>query len=272
MIEIGDVLQLETKTRDAAGALADGGAVTAVVTLPTGATVNVTGQIVHTPGTGIYLVNYTTTVEGPHAVTWIVTGTNAGTYGEMFYVTGTAQALGIVSLSEVKNHLRINRTQDDEKLRDLIAEASDICESSEGTGITWRRTVVIGELHTPDDNGSITLDRTPVTSLTAITIGGQAVSVADFDVSAGILYPAAGYFTSSSRRNTVVVDYVAGGGPIPARVRGGVLEMVRYLYGSYRGGSNLPRTEEPDYTTQSGYLIPNRVKMAWQSASGTGLG
>jgi len=68
---------------------------------------------------------------------------------------------------------------------------------------------------------------------------------------------------------SISVDYVAGQSFIPPLVRDGVLEMIRHLYGLHRGGSKLPRQEEPDYTASLAYLVPNRVKYAWQAyASG----
>lgn len=275
MTELGDPLpDLGIDVFDESGSASDGGAVSVIitrdgVTLASGGPAGTGGTLltITHPGTGLYSTSYTPLVTGEIVVRWIVTGANAGVQTIVYTVEDPA--VGIVGLGEVKQVLRINRTADDEILNRIILEASDLCESPEGSGKTWRRTVVTDEVHTAS-GGAVYLQRFPVASITSITIDGTAQTVADYDVSSGgILTNQSGFY--SSRSNTMKVSYVAGGGPVPAAIRGGVLEMVRYLYGQYRGGSNLPRTEEPDYTTQSGYLIPNRVKMAWRSNKAVGF-
>lgn len=277
MTELGDPLpNLGIDVYNAAGALENGGGVSVNITrdgvqLAGGgpATAGGTALTITNPSAGVYTVSptYTPLVTGEIVARWIVTGANAGV--ETIVYTVEDPAVGIVGLGEVKNVLRINRTADDAILNRIILEASDLCESPEGSGKCWRRTVVTDEVHTAG-GGAVYLQRFPVASITSITIDGISQTVADYDVSSGgILTSQSGFY--SSRSNTMKVSYVAGGGPVPAAIRGGVLEMVRYLYGQYRGGSNLPRTEEPDYTTQSGYLIPNRVKMAWRSDKAVGF-
>lgn len=264
MIEVGDVVPgLAISLFDAGGVPADGGAVACTVTLPDASTVALTGSITH-PATGVYRVVYTAAVTGLHAINWTVTGANAGAYNDVFVVE--SPAVGLVSLAETKAHLRITRTQDDEILRSLILIASDAAEGPEGTNQIWHRRVITGEQH--DAANYIQLTRAPITSVTAIRVDGNTQDLTGFDIflSTGEIYPYAGWGFSSTRRNSVAVDYVAGSNTrVPPMVRDGVLEMIRHLYGMHRGGSNLPRQEEPDYTTQVGYLIPNRVAMAWRA-------
>jgi hypothetical protein len=264
MIEVGDVVTLSTKVYNGATppALEDGGAVTCTVTSEIdNVSLSVT-PILH-PGTGQYSGTFTVLQPGAHDVVWTVTGANAGTLVDVFVVE--QPMVGIVGLAETKAYLRITRTNDDEILRSLILTASDLCEGPEGTGRTWRRTVVTGELVTGTGDSIVTARR-PVKSLTALSIDGVAQTVGSYDVDNWRIYNPNGVFSSSTRLRNVVVSYVAGGDPVPAGVRDGVLEMVRHLYAMHRGGSNLPRQEEPDYTESAGYLIPNRVKMAWQQA------
>jgi uncharacterized phiE125 gp8 family phage protein len=264
MIELGDVVpNLAITVTDASTppVAADGGSVVAVITLPDGVT-TVTPPVQH-PATGQYRVQYVATVTGLHMITWTITGLNAGGFNDTFVVE--SPATGLVSLAEVKTHLRITRTQDDEILRSLILAASDACESAEGTNRLWHRRVITGEQH--DVSGYITLTHRPVQSITAIRLDGVAQDLSGFDLfaSTGEIYAANG-LVGSIRRNSVSIDYVAGQNTtVPPLVRDGVLEMVRHLYGLHRGGSNLPRQEEPDYTTSVGYLIPNRVAMAWRA-------
>lgn len=268
-IVIGQAVpDLAIEVYNSAGTLQNAGAVSLQITLDGATLATLTPD---NPAAGKYQVTtYVAAASGLHTAVWTLTGANAGSRVQGFYVDSSAGSVGIVSLAEVKNHLKITQNTYDDKLMDLILEASSLCESSEGTGITWRRTVVTAEVHTA--GGPFVVHRRPITSLTSITVDGVAGNVADydFDSDTGIVTPY-GTTLSSTRARNVSISYVAGGGPIPRAVRGGVLELVRYLYGIYRGGSGLPRTAEPDYTQMAGYLVPNRVASAWQSYSGIGF-
>jgi uncharacterized phage protein (predicted DNA packaging) len=275
MIELGDPLpDLGIDVYDETGSPSDGGAVSLNITrdgvqLAGGGPGSAGGTLltITHPGAGQYTSSYTPLVTGQLVARWVVTGANAGAKTTLYEVEDPA--VGIVGLDEVKQHLRINRIADDEILDRLILEASDLCESTQGTGKTWRRTVVTDEVHNAN-GAAIYLHRSPVTSITAITVDGVSQDVSAVDVtSGGILTSLTGFY--SSRPGTMKVSYVAGGGPVPSAIRGGVLEMVRYLYGMHRGGSNLPRQEEPDFNVQAGYLLPNRVKMAWRSDDALGF-
>lgn len=264
MIEVGDVVTISTKVYDGSTppVLADGGVVSCVVTSEVD-NIPLTITPISHPGLGLYSGTFTVLQPGAHDVVWTVTGANAGTLADVFVVE--QPQVGIVGLAETKTYLRISRTNDDEILRGLILAASDLCEGPEGTGRTWRRTVVTNEVHSGGSD-SIVTNKRPVKSLTSITIDGVSQTVSNYDVDTWRVFNSYGVFSSSTRRNNVSISYVAGGVPVPAGVRDGVLEMVRHLYAMHRGGSNLPRQEEPDYTVQLGYLIPNRVKMAWLQA------
>lgn len=274
MIEVGDPLPDLglTITDPVTGLPADGGAVSLSITLPDQTTVSSPAPLtVQHPATGSYSSSYVTTQPGQHKVVWTVTGANAGVYEDWPYVDNQQ---GIVSLAEARQHLRLARTNDDEIIRTLILAASSACESPEGTNTVWRRTAVTSEEHSSDEGpGSIQLFRTPVLAITQVVVDGSLWSATDYDLnkSSGRLYAVNGYFPGN-RRNNVVVSYIAGSATVPALVRDGVLEMVRHLYATHRGGSGIPRQEEPDYTQQAGYLIPNRVAMAWRAFEGTGLG
>lgn len=262
------VPDLAIEVYNSSGALANPGSAQLVITLDGTTLATLTPD---NPSTGkLQVTTYIAASSGPHVATWVLSGVNAGQQVQNFYVESATGAVGIVSLAEVKNHLRITQNTYDDKLNDLILEASSLCESSEGTGITWRRTVVTNEIHSAD--GPFTVNRRPITSLTAISVDGVAGNIADydFDSGTGIVTPY-NVTISGTRQRNVSISYVAGGGAIPHSIRGGTLEMVRHLYSMYRGGSGLPRTAEPDFNQVAGYLIPNRVLMAWQSHSGVGF-
>lgn len=268
MITVGDPIpNLALEVRDANGALANGGAVTLTITLPDGTT---TSPAVSNTGTGLYSAAYTAAQLGEHGVSWLVTGANACALTDSFDVE--SPAVGLVSLTETKAFLRITRPDDDEALQSIILMASDIAESAEGTGKVWRRTVVTNEIH--DGGGdSITTNLRPVQSLTSISIDGVGGSVADYDVSKWRIRSPYSTFGTGDRGGSVSISYVAGARVVPAGLRIGVLEHIRWLYGMHRGGTNLPRQGEPDYRTDNfGYLIPNRVASSYRAYKDTGLG
>lgn len=271
MITVGDPVPLALEVRDASGALANGGVVTLTITAPDGSTS--TPAVSNTAGTGLYAPTSPVLASqfGEHLVSWLVTGANACAFTDSYDVE--SPAAGIVSLAEAKAFLRITRPDDDEILQSVILMASDICESAEGTGQIWRRTVVTNEIHDGGGN-SITTNKRPVRSLTAISVDGVVASVADYDVSSWRIRSPYSTFGSGDRGGSVSLSYVAGpAGPVPAGLRIGVLEHIRWLYGMHRGGTNLPRQGEPDYRTDNfGYLIPNRVATSYRAFQDSGLG
>lgn len=283
MIEVGDPLpDLGIDVFDPNGVLAAGGAVSVAIyadrrggtVLASGGAVSVGGTalVVSNPSTGKYTSAYTPLVSGTLVVVWTVTGANAGVNVSTYTVEDPD--FGIVSLAEVKAALKISRADTDDRLKAAILAASDLCEGPEGTGLTWRRTLVTNELQSGGVS-SFQLSRNPVISITSVTVDGTAVAATDYDLNpaTGRMFAVGGEWGWSGRRFNIAVSYVAGrAGPTPAGVREGTIEMVRHLMAASRGGSGIPRQEEPDYTAgTSGYLIPNRVVTAWRAASGVGL-
>jgi hypothetical protein len=106
MYEIGDPVTLTVLVKDSTGTPANAGTMNLAITLPDGTAGTVTNPV--TGVAGAYSYVYTTTTSGSHIATWTATGANAGVYVDTFHVELEPQ--GMVSLSEVKAHLRINRT------------------------------------------------------------------------------------------------------------------------------------------------------------------
>jgi hypothetical protein len=266
--ELGDPVTLTTLVKDSSGTPANAGSMNLAITLPDGTAGTVTNPVTGTAG--VYTYVYTATATGAHVATWTATGANAGVYVDTFHVEQQPQ--GIVSLSEVKMKLRITRTSDDELLRSLILTASTLAEGPEGTGQVWRRQTVTNEKHN-GGGSSIIPFRRPVQSLTSITIDGVTGVAADYDVETWRITSGNGVtIGDSNRRQNVLITYVVGSNAIPPSLRDAVIELVRHFYGITRGGTNLPRQEEPDFTTSAGYLIPNRVTMAFRAHQDSGLG
>jgi hypothetical protein len=218
---------------------------------------------------GTYAFNYTTQMPGLHRFTVSATGGFLGADvlelgGDVFDVIADDVA-GIVGLQETREHLRLSPSDDDETLRAFILTASDLCEAY--TGRIWRRTAIDDEAH--DGGGCyLQLRRQPVLEISAAAENGVAVSSYTLNPRLGRLYR--GTATADSQwlpgRQIVTVSYVAGppDGLVPPRLRHGVLECVRHLWESRRGGSGIPRQgPDTEWVPILGYSIPRRVAELW---------
>lgn len=104
--DLGDIVELTATVRDAAGALADAGAMTCTIALPDATTT----VVAHTnPSTGKYAATYTPTQLGPHLAVWQATGTNAGLFRTTFTVTNGVAVEPLVSPERVaaKGHVAL---------------------------------------------------------------------------------------------------------------------------------------------------------------------
>jgi len=253
--DVGDQVPLAVTVKDATGALADAGAMTLVVTAPDGTTSS--PSITHS-GTGAYSATYAPTQLGQHRVAWTATGTNASAFTDAFSVDGQT---GIVSLAAVRAHLGITSTVTDERLREHLLLASEMCESY--TRRTYRQTTVT-ELH---DGGTdtILLRRSPVQSVTSVTVSGGLVAAADWtaDLTGCLIRrntsSGSAYWVGGNQNVSVV--YVAGATSVPWKVRQACLELVRHLWDSQRGGYSIPKQQGAgdDWDPRQGYSVPRRV-------------
>jgi hypothetical protein len=260
--DLGDIYAITVETRDEDGELANTGSVEVVVRLPTGASMSSVPMAL--ASTGRYEYDFPTTLAGLHSWEATAAGAVEGTYVDTFVVTSGSD-VGIVGLQEAREHLRFSATDDDELLRGFILVASELCEAY--TGRAWRRTVVSGEVH--DGGGCfLQLRRQPIVEVTAAAENGAAVTQYTLDPRKGRLYR--GTATADSQwlpgRQIITVSYVAGppDGTVPAKVRHGVLECIRHLWESRRGGSGIPRQgPDTEWVPILGYSIPRRVAEMW---------
>lgn len=262
--DVGDLFPITVLTYDEDGEPANTGSVEVVVTLPDGTALPSVPMTVS--GTGRYEYDFPTTVAGLHAWEATAAGAIEGVYVDTFLVVGAAE-VGLVSLDEARAHLRMSATAtgDDELLRGYILVASDLCEAY--TNQVWRRTTVTGEVH---DGGrrALQLRRRPVVEVTAASEGGTAVTNYVLNARTGRLYR--GTATSPDcwldGRQSVLVTYTAGpvDGVLPAKLRHGVLECIRHLWESRRGGTGVPRQgPDTEWVPILGYSIPRRVAENW---------
>lgn len=253
MFDVGDPVPLAVTVLAPSGAPGDATAVTCTVTLPDGAAAAL--AVTH-DGTGLYSALYVPTQVGRHVVRWVATGTNASAFTDVFLVADSLAPL--VSLSDLRTHLRKGSTASDEELRWHALVATELAE--EWLGYVVRRTAVTGEQH---DGGrsAVLLLRGPVESVTAVTVAGTALASTAWklDRTAGILHHAYGTFGGSTL--DVVVDYVAAPTSGLHRYSQGVREIVRHLWDTQRGGSQIPRQQGAgdEWASESGWSVPRRV-------------
>lgn len=167
MYDVGDVVPLGLSVTDADGVPAAGGAVVLTIGLPDGT--SVTPPV--TPGeTGQYTVDYLAVMEGHHSVSWVVTGSNATAYSDVFNVREITEQLN--SLASTKEQLGITTSVHDNRLRMFIAAAAVAIEDHTGHAII-RRTIT--ERHRRV-RGSLILKKTPALSITSVATVDGSVS------------------------------------------------------------------------------------------------
>lgn len=161
--------------------------------------------------------------------------------------------MSALSLEEARDHLNANGTTiTDDKLQGFIDAAEAYISKQVGPLVPTTITE-----HLVGAHGSLTLNTTPVISLTSITpVGGTAADLTYVDAGrlSGVLTWDVGGLPRHLRHSVV---YVAGWDPLPADLLLAVKEMLRHLWSSQRGGTVRPGAQQD--TTMAGYLVPNMV-------------
>lgn len=230
--DLGDVATLAVQIKDSTGTLANAGALAATITLPDGTT---TTPTVSNPSTGNYQISYVTTQLGRHGIRWVATGANAGAFTDVFEVSDPA-FWPIVSLADMKTHLNITSTTDDEELRFMISVATNIAENYCNRALT-RQTVV----ETRDGGGtSIILFQPPVLSISSIVENTTTLAASDYttDLASGIVYRGSqiARLPFFPGRQNITVTYVAGYTNPPPMAQHTVKEIVRWLWQTSQQG------------------------------------
>lgn len=248
MIEVGETYSSTAfYVRDPDGNLDDAGSATYTMTLPSGF-VQAPAPLAH-DATGTYSFDYLTAVEGRHSFTVTATGGVLGGLvkklgGDAFHVDSSTTAVQLVGLTEVKQYLDkdLERTEDDEELREFIAAASNLVE--EETRLWHRATIT--ERCTP--TSVIFLSSLPVVSLTSVEQGATTFDVGSYRLTPGGGVAAAYGWTwapwaLTASLDDVVVTYEAGETVVPPAVRQAVLITVADAWESQRGAAGLPLAE-----------------------------
>jgi hypothetical protein len=255
--DLGAVVPLGTTVRDAAGALANAGAMALTVTLPDQTTVAVAP--VAPTATGVYAYDYPTVQPGRHVVRWVASGVNAGAYTDSFDVREAAPP-GILSLSDAKAHLNIVSSAHDDELRGWIEAVTAAVEVFTGPVVV--RTVV--EDHDVRAARTLALRQPPVLSLTSVApilTGGITYTVGEFslDGGSGIVQLLAGGTVAGPLR----VTYVAGRRIVPAAITAAAKIILQHLWRTQQGPGRPQRGVDDFDVTEPipglGYAIPNRA-------------
>jgi hypothetical protein len=262
--DLGDVAALGVTILDAAGNAANATTVVATIIAPDGTS---TTPTVTNSGTGLYDVAYTPVQYGRYTIRWTATGTNASAYADEFTVRDFTH-LGIVSLDEVKDHLNITRTDQDEEIRRFIDAGTDLAESY--VGCVLGRQSFASEKY--DGNTDTLRLRNPkAISITSVYENGNLL-----DSSAYVLDPTGqrisrvttgslngpNYFgVWAPGAQNILITYVAGFTVPPPAAKQGVLEVIRHLWQTQRGSASVMGRVQSgdDYYSTPTYSLPRRA-------------
>lgn len=254
MYIVGDVLPFAVSVKDAAGVLANAGAMTLTVLRDDVAVAGSPFTVTPT-STGLYDRDVTSTAAGRYVGYWLATGTNSGAHTQVFEV-GSAADAGLVSLAQVKAHLGKTTTRDDDELELMIAAATESIEDRVGPVV--RRTVT-GERQRHNGTEAIYLRQAPVISVTSVTPvdGGTALTVGLLDID-----PTTGrvaYADGSTRFGSGVYlwTYVAGRSLVPAGLQLAALNYIRGSWETQRGAAGLPLAGAEEATEVPGMGLVN---------------
>lgn len=141
----------------------------------------------------------------------------------------------LVSLTDVKKHLNLTSTSNDDELLSLIDTAEEIvrAEARQFDVATYAETLWV-------TGGYVILSHTPVQAVTSVTSAGETIT--------GTTFTASGLLEGLRGWREVAVTYTAGH-PVPsARAYTATLMVAARLWETQRGPSPVTPTEEPTFT------------------------
>lgn len=248
--DLGDPVGLSVNIRDAAGALANAGAVTLTVTLPDGTT---TAPTVTNTGTGIYTATYTPTVAGLFGAMWVATGANASAYRDSFTVMPAEVPL--VSLDDAKSRLNITTTDNDEELRRVIAAATGRAARAVHRALSVRTLTQTTDMtYTPAR--AVIVDEPALLSVDEVTEDGAVVDPGDYELARdGQVLRRKG--TDCWTGEVSITGTIGVAGEDLAIAQQAVLELTAHLWETQR--TPVGRNALAGPVPGMGYALPNRV-------------
>ena len=275
--DLGDKVYLSWNTVDSSGAAVNPGTVTLNITLPDATNVSVTTA---TSVTGTYTGSYLPTQVGRHILAWAATGSYPQAFSDIFEVRDIND-IGIVGYDEVLEYLTIpSASANENEVRRFIDAATDLAEGYVGQ-VLGRRTYT-SELY--DGGGEFIRIRNPkAISISSVYENGALVSSSAYAldytgqrlyrIGSGSLYATNSYGYWSQGMNNLSITYVAGYVNPPMSAKQGVLEIIRHLWQTQRGGMNvMSRALGGDELYQAPtYSLPRRAMELLDPTSFPGL-
>jgi hypothetical protein len=275
--DLGDKVYLSWNTVDSSGAAVNPGTVTLNITLPDATNVSVTTS---TSVTGTYTGSYLPTQVGRHILAWAATGSYPQAFSDIFEVRDIND-IGIVGYDEALEYLNIpSASANENEVRRFIDAATDLAEGYVGQ-VLGRRTYT-SELY--DGGGEFIRIRNPkAISISSVYENGALVSASSYAldytgqrlyrIGSGSLYATNSYGYWSQGMNNLSITYVAGYVNPPMSAKQGVLEIIRHLWQTQRGGMNvMSRALGGDELYQAPtYSLPRRAMELLDPTSFPGL-
>lgn len=247
--DLGDTVTLGVEIFNAAGSLANAGAVSLSLILPDGTT---TSPLVSNPATGKYAASLTATQVGVYVERWTATGANAAAFRNTFTVRDDA-LIPVVSLEDAKAFLSINSSDSDEELRTFLDVACERIEIEAGQ-VLGRRTVV-REFTRP--SGAITFPWVPILSVTSVVDDGDTLPASDYLVfkQSGVIEP-----TGAWQGNLTVTAVCGFGGvrSLPSPMQHAVRDTLRHLWQTQRGTLRMGIGAD-DWSPMMSFTLPRRA-------------
>jgi len=275
--DLGDKVYLSWNTVDSSGTAVNPGTVTLNITLPDATTVSVTTS---TSVTGTYTGSYQPTLVGRHILAWSATGSYPQAFSDIFEVRDIND-IGIVGYDEVLEFLNIpSASANENEVRRFIDASTDLAETYVGQ-VLGRRTYT-SELY--DGGGEFIRIRNPkAISISSVYENGDLVSSSAYAldytgqrlyrIGSGSLYATNSYGYWAQGMNNLSITYVAGYVNPPMSAKQGVLEIIRHLWQTQRGGMNvMSRALGGDELYQAPtYSLPRRAMELLDPTSFPGL-
>jgi hypothetical protein len=275
--DLGDKVYLSWNTVDSSGAAVNPGTVTLNITLPDATNVSVTTS---TSVTGTYTGSYLPTQVGRHILAWAATGAYPQAFSDIFEVRDIND-IGIVGYDEVLEYLSIpSASANENEVRRFIDAATDLAEGYVGQ-VLGRRTYT-SELY--DGGGEFIRIRNPkAISISSVYENSALVSSSAYAldytgqrlyrIGSGSLYATNSYGYWAQGMNNLSITYVAGYVNPPMSAKQGVLEIIRHLWQTQRGGMNvMSRALGGDELYQAPtYSLPRRAMELLDPVSFPGL-
>lgn len=258
--DLGDPVPLRFLITDPNGNLANAGTVTLTITQPDNTSA---GPYALAPSAlGTYDYDYLPSQVGRHLARCVATGANASTYSDAFDVA-PADPGDLISLADIKTHLKITKPGDDEVLRGFLAATTTLIEDEVGP-VLLRTVTKVRPLA-----ATIVLPDAPVVSLMSVIATSYSM-VGTNDVTPYYLLDApAGLLTYTPNLNgygalfgnTATVTYTCGRPVIPAALQLAATLITQHMYETRRGAGAVPIRGGGDLAPMpgSGFLVPDRA-------------